>query len=347
MDKELYQNKYHSTGQMRNAIKHLQNKYKFKGFDEEGNPVYDNTTPLPKVVYEGTVKLHGTNGSVVLHENGDFTFHSKNNLLATYSQGEFTLLSDNAEFAQSLYRNILELREVFDCILDQCSEFKYPIKLSGEWCGPSVQNGVGISKLPNKKWFVYGVSFNGEWRTLYDLHTGNLMTKVIHNLNDYAVFEVEIDLNMPEVVVPSIEEWVNAVEAECPVAKAFDLGGELIGEGIVWTPVDPELRKDSGTWFKTKGQKHSVSKVKKVVSVDPEKLQNVLEFVEYAVTENRLSQGVQEVGADIKKMGEFIGWVNRDINKEEGDVLEANNLTMKDVGKYVSNKAREYYLKLV
>lgn len=68
------------------------------------------------------------------------------------------------------------------------------------------------------------------------------------------------------------------------------------------------------------------------------------EFVEYAVTEARLEQGVSEVGLDQTKIGEFIGWINRDINKEEGDVLEASSMTMKDVGKFISNKARAWYM---
>lgn len=118
----------------------------------------------------------------------------------------------------------------------------------------------------------------------------------------------------------------------------------MIGEGLVWTPKDPELMKDTGTWFKTKGQKHSVSKVKKLVSVDPEKLEGIEKFIEYAVTQARLEQGLGEVGLDYKTIGTFIGWVNKDINKEEGDVLESNNLTMKDVGKHVATKARTWYL---
>ena len=118
----------------------------------------------------------------------------------------------------------------------------------------------------------------------------------------------------------------------------------LLGEGIVWTPCDSELVKDTGTWFKTKGKKHSVSKTKSVAPVDVEKLNSIKEFVEYSVTENRLQQGLSEVGLDQKLIGKFIGWVNKDINKEESDTLEANKLSMKDVGKFCTTKAREFYI---
>ena len=92
------------------------------------------------------------------------------------------------------------------------------------------------------------------------------------------------------------------------------------------------------------GQKvRSIAKVNTLAAVDPEKLRNIQEFVEYAVTENRLEQALQEVGLDVSLTGKFIGWVNKDVYKEEKDVLEANGLTMKEVGNLLSQKAREFY----
>lgn len=55
-----------------------------------------------------------------------------------------------------------------------------------------------------------------------------------------------------------------------------------------------------------KGEKHSASKVKTLAAVDPERLVNITEFVEYAVTENRLEQGTQKVGLDRTKIDEFV-----------------------------------------
>lgn len=118
----------------------------------------------------------------------------------------------------------------------------------------------------------------------------------------------------------------------------------FVGEGVAWSPTDNELAKNSGLWFKVKGDKHSVSKVKTLAAVDPERLASIQQFVEYAVTENRLQQGIDEIGLDIKNMGAFLSWVNRDIIKEEGDVLAHNGLVMKDVAKFISNKARAWFL---
>ena len=115
--------------------------------------------------------------------------------------------------------------------------------------------------------------------------------------------------------------------------NVFDVGGDnvlstnisLIGEGIVW-----EYRNSDGSVhrFKVKGEKHSSSKVKKLASVDIEKMNSVKEFVEYAVTDSRLKQAADEilrVGGEIgtthldfdrKKLGKFIKWMSTDIVKE-------------------------------
>jgi len=146
---------------------------------------------------------------------------------------------------------------------------------------------------------------------------------------------------MPLDVVNDLVELTEQVERECPVGKQFGIDG--VGEGIVWK----HITEDGGMLkFKVKGQKHSVSKVKKLASVDPEKIESVNNFVKYAVTENRLNQGFQEIcdnEPDRAKLGQFIRWVSADIAREEKDVLDANNLTMKDVGHRLSSASRDWF----
>jgi hypothetical protein len=137
-------------------------------------------------------------------------------------------------------------------------------------------------------------------------------------------------------------ELTNQVEKECPVGKYFGISG--IGEGIVW-----EVEKYGR--FKVKGMEHSSSKVKTLASVDIEKLESIADFVEYAVTENRLNQGIEQVftinnGAkpDIKKIRNFLTWITSDIAKEENETLKENNLIPEDVEKAVMAKAREWFI---
>jgi hypothetical protein len=353
--------KYHSTNQFRNVVKSVKEQSQFSGVDQEGKVIYDMLKPIPKLDYIGTVKLHGTNASIILHENGTISFHSKSNLLGYVREGEFTLLSDNAEFAQTMWRRFESVKDLMNSAKQIVKEFQgvelYPVKVSGEWCGSGIQKCVGISYLPKKSLFVFGIK-GGE--TLQEVKQGwlpiDLTLKLntdhengIYSITEFPVKHVTIDFNNPEMSQNFLVESTDEVENSCPVSRILNLKDSegnptLLGEGLVWTPTNADHCWDSGNWFKTKGQKHSVSKVKSVASVDPEKLSNIQEFVEYSVTENRLEQGLSEVGLDQKLIGNFIGWVSKDINKEEGDVLEKNNLSMKDVGKYIVNTSRQWYI---
>jgi hypothetical protein len=126
----------------------------------------------------------------------------------------------------------------------------------------------------------------------------------------------------------------------------FEIG--MVGEGIVWsTEVKGVVHR-----FKVKGEKHSSSKVKTLASVDVEKLEGIQKFVEYAVTESRFNQSLENTfpnnePIDVKKMGDVIRWVVNDVLKEEMDTMVANNIEPKDVNKYISTKVREMFFKLV
>lgn len=347
--------KYHSTGQFRNIVKNIQTQARFKGFNEDNKPIIDSLAVCPVINYIGTVKLHGTNASIVLEDDVTISFHSKSKMLATIIDGEFTLHSDNAEFAQSMWRRIEGVYSVIELAKNSCikqhGKLIYPIKISGEWVGNGIQKGVAISELPTKSLFVFGVKCGEPDR---DEHTGWLPLNItqdikaesshIYNIQKLGVYDITIDFNNPAMSTNTMTKLVEKVEECCPSYNAFNLCGSKVGEGIVWIPRDSEYCFDNGNWFKTKGEKHSVTKVKKLVTVDVAKLENIEKFVEYAATTNRFEQGLSEVGLSLKKVGEFIGWVNRDINKEEGDTLESNNLSMKDVGKDISTKARTFYL---
>jgi len=104
--------------------------------------------------------------------------------------------------------------------------------------------------------------------------------------------------------------------------------------------------------FKVKGEKHSSSKVKTLAAVDTEKLNSITEFVEYAVTDSRFNQALENVfpnnePVDTKKLGDVIRWVVNDIIKEETDTLASNGLEPKDVNKYISTVVRTKFFKLV
>jgi len=187
---------------------------------------------------------------------------------------------------------------------------------------------------------IFGVKVDDEWvdipETLHDEIDG------IYNILQFPVYEVNIDFNYPEKVQNQLIEWTIDVENCCPVGKSF--GVEGIGEGIVFTcETNPDLK------FKSKGEKHSVSKVKKLNAVDTELMSNINEFVDSVVTENRLQQGVtffkeNLIEVDAKNTGEFLRWVVTDVLKEESDIIRDSNLDEKKIKVAIVNKARTWFL---
>ena len=151
-----------------------------------------------------------------------------------------------------------------------------------------------------------------------------------------------MDFNVPELSQNKIIELTIAVEEECPVGKFFGVSG--IGEGIVFT-----ANHDGEHYmFKSKGEKHSVTKVKTIAAVDVEQLESMNAFVDYSVTENRLNQGLEymrrnKLEITQKNTGEFLRWVVGDIAKEETDVMEGNKLDQKKINPLISTKARQWY----
>ncbi|WJJ58597.1 RNA ligase [Klebsiella phage vB_KpnM_NDO71] len=335
--------RYPSTAQFRQVIRTMHDKLTFDGIDEEGNIKRKVLPPEAYLIpYIGTVKLHGTNGSVVFHSEDEVVFQSKERVV--------TVGDDNNGFAAFMSRK--DTAELLSQVKYLCEvndvEFQFPVEIAGEWAGRGIQKGVAITEVePFFAIFRVAVGRDEATDTLnwlpptFQFGIG-LPDARIYSILDFGYWMANIPFNEPELVQNDLAELTREVENKCPAGKFF--GVEGIGEGIVWSPKDPELSKISGLWFKVKGDKHSVSKVKTLAAIDPERLASMREFVEYAVTEARLEQGVSEVGLDQTKIGEFIGWINRDINKEEGDVLEASSMTMKDVGKFISNKARAWYM---
>jgi hypothetical protein len=103
--------------------------------------------------------------------------------------------------------------------------------------------------------------------------------------------------------------------------------------------------------IEVKGEKHSSSKVKTLAAVDVEKLNSIKEFVDYAVSESRFNQALENIfpnnePIDVKKMGDVIRWVVNDVIKEEMDTMVENQLEPKEINKYISSKVREMFFKM-
>ena len=340
--------KFPSIEQFRTVVSNVNRHFNFVGLDENGDAIYDPTLPKPVITFKGTVKLHGTNAGVSYNALSGMWAQSRENII--------TPEKDNAGFAFFAYSHETELLRLFFDVAakEDIDLHKNTISLYGEWVGKGIQKGVGITNLP-KSFFIFGVKITPHTETEDELRANPAYwvdssylrdnDKGIYNIEDYTTYSIDIDFNMPQLVQNQLSELTIAVEEECPVAKSFGFSG--IGEGIVWSA---EF-KDIVYRFKVKGERHSSSKVKTLANVDVEKLESIQKFVEYAVTESRFNQAIENVfpndePIDVRKMGDVIRWVVNDVIKEEMDTMVENQVEPKEVNKYISSKVREMFFKL-
>ncbi len=291
--------------------------------------------PLPVLTFTGTVKLHGTNSALCKNiQTGEIFYQSRNRLI--------TVGDDNCGLASWASMNP-EVEKLLTYIESRFSGKNY-VHVYGEWAGSGIQKGVGISNLP-KAFYIFSIVVDDEevWFDYSEI-LPNLNQQGIYFIEQFGTYSISIDFNHPELSQNSLVELTMAVEDNCPVSSSLGHPGST-GEGIVYT---------CGQYkFKTKGEKHSSSKVKtvkEIAAVDIEIITNVKEFCSNALSSNRLDQGIQyliEMGLDptcSSNTGKFISWCNSDVIKENSDIIEANNFDSKMVAKYLCAIARSYYL---
>ena len=237
-----------SINQFRHAIRDLKNRACYVGKDDNGDPVYDWTKPLPKVLFQGTVKLHGTNAAIVL----DLNTHD------IYAQSREHVISpekDNAGFARWVADNQAAIQQM---ILRRFDGLSRPEKIVifGEWAGKGVFSNVGVGQLP-KMFIPFGAKHISGEEAEWAAHGWVDCPEInIYNIGRAPTYEVEIDLAYPEACLAKLEELTAQVGAECPFAKLLGAtaeNGPIIGEGIVWKPVGD---LDYRFAFKVKDEKH-------------------------------------------------------------------------------------------
>lgn len=316
--------KYPSIEQFRNVIKSVRLIHDYQGKDEDGKAIYKHVDNYPTLKFRGTIKLHGTNASVVKYSDGRMEYQSRERVLS--------LEEDNAGFMATMMNKNLDF-------LFADRAFTESVAVYGEWCGGNIQKGIAINGL-DKMFVIFGIMADDTWVELpKDLHDN---ANGIYNILQFPTYEIEIDFNQPELVQNKIIEMTVSVEECCPVGKYFNKEG--VGEGIVFTCISNQNLK-----FKSKGEKHSVSKVKTLNPIDVEAMAGINEFIELAVTENRLKQGISyfnenNIEVHAKNTGQFLGWIVRDVLKEEKDTLEASGLDEKKVKNAIVTKARMWFL---
>ena len=338
--------KYPSIEQFKNIIANVNRKHNFIGLDENGDAIYDPTKPKPKLKFKGTVKLHGTNFGVCYNEVSGLWAQSRENIITSQNDnaGSAFFVESNKEAFLELFNQVKEKLN-----LDLTTN---TISIYGEWAGKGIQKSVAISNL-DKSMFIFGVKITphpkdeDDKTPAYWVDSSYLRNHEhkIYNIEDYETYEIEIDFNYPQLAQNKIIEMTIAVEDECPVGKAF--GYSDIGEGIVFS----HMTEDGEVYrFKSKGTKHSNSKVKTLKEVDDVKLNNVITVANQVCTSARLEQMLTQScnllnGGIIERkyLGDYLRLVINDVLKEELDIISEAGLEPKDINSKVSEIAKQFF----
>lgn len=334
--------KFSHIDQFRQVYKELRSRAQFIGKDESGHAIYDNTIIPEPIKFYGTVKLHGTNSSVC-ECNRERWFQKRS---------DFVVIDhDNAGFAAFATQKKEAFDKLFDVIYQEFGlKEDYIYCIYGEWFGKGVQKSVAISEL-SKRFAIFDVVICNS-NEKFHLPPNFIKTLVdpendIYNVFLFKTYEIEINFERPETAVEELNRLTLEVEEHCPAGQYFGVDG--IGEGIVWNH-----RTEDGLnvyRFKTKGEKHSNTKVKKigeVVGITPEEIKSINEFVDYSLTQNRLEQGLKEIFGDSEPnqsgIGNFVKWCVSDVMREEADTIAMNKFKVKFVVNALNSKARNFIM---
>lgn len=321
--------KFTSIEQFRNVRRNVEWKAQYQGQDENDEPIMNRLAKMPTITFIGTEKIHGGNLSIVIDQNQCLTCQSRERII--------TPEDDCYGFAKFVEKNKERI----------INDFPHNTVIYGEWAGKGIQNKVAVCEL-EKFWVIFAVkTINGgyvdisNWATPDDIR--------IFNIYDNKIWTIDIDFESPGDVINQINAWTLEVEEESPFAAKF--GVKDIGEGIVFHAVDQSYPYDKFS-FKSKGDKHSGSRVKKLATVDVEKMKNIESFVDKHVNEERLMQGYNYLHENKKfdyerSLGEYLRWVFNDIMKEEADELAASGLSQKELGGAVSKRAKIWYFEKI
>lgn len=354
-----------SIGKFGDVIKDVKHKASYKGYDEEKKEViYDRFAVMPTLKVVASEKIHGTNAAVCYSNPDGFWVQSRKNIINSEKDnaGCAFVAEQNQESWMEIIKN---LAEQHDIDLDNNI-----ISVFFEWAGGNIQKNSACSGMDK-----LAIIFQHFKVSPLEPQTGDdgkelsaywLETKVedalcegeigigfvdrpfsnIYNIMNFTTWEFDVDFSAPMLSQNKFIDLVlKTVEPDSPLAKQMGISGN-IGEGVVCTlSYKGDVHK-----FKVKGEKHSASKVKTLKPVDNEKEQAKIDVAKKVTPAWRLEQMYNELfdvinggKGDIRKMGDFLKAVNKDILKEDTDVIAEASLIPKDIFGHVNNISKNWF----
>ena len=314
------------------------------------------------IVFARTVKIHGTNASIVYNiRTKDIVAQSRNRIL--------TLKSDNAGFAAWVDTNKLQILDTIQNFLTTYASTHEELiadgwdnlVIYGEWFGPGIQKNVAVNNLDTKKFAVFATALAHDYEDAADAGSSKILEFI--NVSNQSAFikpeiemypisifgydEVVVNFSNVDTLIKAQDEFAEDAESigkQCPVASYFGIDGP--GEGHVYIPLG---NIDTGIKFKVKSKAHTVAKTKVLNVKDIKRLTRVSEFIDTVCTPARLEQGIEylkemNIPLDASSTGEYIRWVVLDTLKEEGDVIEQSDFNEKEIKNSLGKMSRTYFL---
>ncbi|KAL6713532.1 hypothetical protein ACLMJK_008997 [Lecanora helva] len=298
---------------------------------------------LESIHLTGSTKLHGTHADIVfLNSTDKIRLQSRN-------QVDISVNKDNVGFAAFIAAT--EKKVLFDLrdrVLDRYHELEPgkdvsgDLVISGEWCGIGIQKKVAIATIP-KFFVIISICINNSWEPDWKYADIFYEDARIFHIGKAGFFTHELMLNDIDTSEAKIKELTDAVEKECPFAKALGVFG--LGEGIVWKAT--EYCSDPRYWFKTKGDQTAVSHSSKLPAsaVDKASRQRIDHFAKAIVTENRLEQGWNYLEQkDASGLGLFLKWLTNDCYAEEKLEMEKLSIARSKLNPAINAIARPWFL---
>ena len=141
-----------------------------------------------EVDFTGTVKIHGTNITVIFRKDGGSPqIQSRNRIITPESPA-----TDNSGAAAFLTPWLAQLRRETERALGtQYADWK-EVMIAGEYAGQGIQKGVGVSRL-EKFYVVFGVRVDGLWMPGEVWRGVRVEQGRVFNIFDFRTFRVRID----------------------------------------------------------------------------------------------------------------------------------------------------------
>lgn len=348
--------KFTSIGHFPDVVESIKYASQFIKKDISGNPVFDESLPIPTVTYIGRPKLHGTCSSLSKKDqDAPIQYQSKEMVV--------TVERDNSGYAKSMDQVPMQIKEmlfniVMDCAKSNGVEIKWPITIFGEFCHSKISKKVAIQKC-DPMFVIFSIRMGDDvdlggkplgWVDVELFKSVKSDVFRIFNIATFPSYEIKIDFGNPKQALNLLNEYTLQVDKECPVGKQFGVVGA--GEGLVWIPKD-KFKDHPRYWFKTKGKTHKQNKTRtdtELSSEEQEELNTVKDIVEEFLVEQRLERGIaylNESNNPLSKSstGVFVAFVSGDICKDANKDMIKADVTAKQIKKHSSKIISKWFLR--